>query len=326
MARKLRLEYEGACYHVVNRGNYRTDVFRTEGARVAFEDCLFEACVKSGWLLHAFATMRNHFHLALETPGANLVGGMQWLQSTFANRFNRLRDAHGHLFQGRYYAGLVEPGWALGQVCDYIHLNPVRAGVVTVRRLGEFRHSSYWYLQHPKARPGFLRVETALTQAGGLVDTPAGRRSYADYLAWQAAEGPAGKGKAYVCLSKGWALGTEGFKAEVLKKLPESLDSRAWEGRGTREAREARWEELLVRCLRQLRRTQAEIPAARKSAPWKVATAAFLKERTQATNGWLCAQLAMGTPVSVSRWVGELRRTGGPAIAQLEELRAKVKA
>ncbi len=104
MARKLRLEFPGACYHVINRGNYRADIFHTEGAKSAFEGALVQACAKSGWHLHAFVIMRNHFHLALETPDGNLVTGMQWLQATFANRFNKLRGARGHLFQGRYKA------------------------------------------------------------------------------------------------------------------------------------------------------------------------------------------------------------------------------
>jgi len=68
MARKLRIEYEGARYHVISRGNYRADVFETDGAKEAFEACLYEACAKAGWKLHAFVVMRNHYHLALETP------------------------------------------------------------------------------------------------------------------------------------------------------------------------------------------------------------------------------------------------------------------
>ncbi len=144
MPRKLRVEYPGACYHVINRGNYRADIFATAGARAAFMRCLGEACKKSGWRLHAYVLMRNHYHLALETPAGNLVAGMQWLQATFANRFNNLRRERGHLFQGRYKALLVEPGEALGHVCHYIHLNPVRAGVVSVSGLKEFRDSSYW--------------------------------------------------------------------------------------------------------------------------------------------------------------------------------------
>jgi hypothetical protein len=82
MARLLRLEYAGACYHVVNRGNYRRDVFAEDGARKAFEQTLFEAAERFGWLLHAFVIMRNHFHLGVETPEPNLGDGMRWLQVT----------------------------------------------------------------------------------------------------------------------------------------------------------------------------------------------------------------------------------------------------
>ena len=108
MARKLRLEYPGAMYHVLNRGNYRADIFLSEGSKHAFTKCLFETCEKAGWRLHAYIIMRNHYHLALETPGGNLVEGMRWLQSTYANRFNRLRKESGHVFQGRYHALIVE--------------------------------------------------------------------------------------------------------------------------------------------------------------------------------------------------------------------------
>src|SRR5882672_9133694 len=168
MARKLRLEFPGACYHVINRGNYRADIFRTEGARAAFEACLLEACARHNWVLHAFVVMSNHYHLALETPEGNLVKGMQWLQATFANRFNKLRGKRGHLFQGRYKALVVEEGEPLAEVCHYIHLNPVRAGLVEVGGLREYRHSSYWYLWLPKARPDCFRPEYTLQVVGGL--------------------------------------------------------------------------------------------------------------------------------------------------------------
>jgi REP element-mobilizing transposase RayT len=143
MARKLRLEFPGALYHIINRGNYRRWIFEAASTRTAFEACLFEACERGGWLLHAFVLMGNHYHLAVETPEGNLVAGMQWLQATFANRFNRLRRENGHLFQGRYKSLLLEGGSVLGAVCDYIHLNPVRAGVVPVTQLSTYRHGSY---------------------------------------------------------------------------------------------------------------------------------------------------------------------------------------
>src|SRR5262245_47888671 len=109
MPRKLRLEYEGAVYHVISRGNYRSDVFARDSTKAAFLKCLDEACVKAKWVVHAWCVMSNHYHLCLETPQPNLVLGMRWLQATFALRFNRLRNERGHLFQGRYKALLVAP-------------------------------------------------------------------------------------------------------------------------------------------------------------------------------------------------------------------------
>ena len=82
-------------YHVINRAKDRRHVFGTAGAQIAFETCLFEACAKSGSVLHAFVIMGNHHHLVVETSAGKLVAGMQWLQATFANRFNRQRGERG---------------------------------------------------------------------------------------------------------------------------------------------------------------------------------------------------------------------------------------
>ena len=325
MPRKLRLEFPGACYHVINRGNYRSDVFKTAGAKGAFESCLFEACAKSGWLLHAHVLMSNHYHLALETPEGNLVTGMQWLQATFANRFNKLRGARGHLFQGRYKSLLVEEGAPLGQVCHYIHLNPARAGVATMAALRDYRYSSYWYLARPKERPAFMRVETALQEAGRLADDRAGWQEYEEYLDWQLTDGPAGKSRAYVTLSKGWALGSREFKAGLMKDHALAASTRAWETGGAAEIKAEQWREALARCLRLAGKTGAETRTERKSASWKIAIAAYLKRNTQASNRWLSEQLHMGTPVAVSQLVGLLRRQGGPAASLYKEFNEKLK-
>jgi REP element-mobilizing transposase RayT len=109
MARKLWLEFEGAKYHVISRGNYRKDIFEGRSAE-AFEKTLFEACEKCGWKLHAYVIMSNHYHLAVETPEGNLVDGMRWLQGVFGNRFNAFRGERGHVFQSRYKSLVVEEG------------------------------------------------------------------------------------------------------------------------------------------------------------------------------------------------------------------------
>ena len=319
MARKLRLEFPGAIYHVINRGNYRTAIFKTEGAQAAFEACLFEACAKSNWVLHAFVVMSNHFHLALETPEGNLVAGMQWLQSTFANRFNKLRGERGHLFQGRYKALLVEAGEVLGQVSHYLHLNPVRAGLATVAQLNEYRYSSYWYLRQPKSRPAFLHASTALLEAGGLADNPEGWKSYADYLQWQATEGPAGKSKAYASLSLGWALGSQEFKQALLKDHAVAETVRAWESQGVREVRALHWQQTFDELLAALPANARTVPA--KSAPWKVAVATRMKQISDAPNAWIAEKLQMGSGFYVSKHSGRLRNDPAhPAVPLLRKL------
>jgi len=183
MARKLRIEFPGAIYHVLNRGNYRNWIFKTDGAKKSFTECLCEISKTSDWLLHGWCLMGNHYHLALETPRGNLVEGMRWLQSTFANRFNRFRGESGYVFQGRYQAILLDQE-ARNKVCHYIHLNPVRAGLISIDQLENYRWSSFFQLWKPKLRWEFQRFEAFLEDAGGLKDQPAGRRAYRDYLAW----------------------------------------------------------------------------------------------------------------------------------------------
>lgn len=325
MPYKLRLEFPGAIYHVINRGNYRRWIFEESGAKAAFETCLFEACKRCEWLLHAFVIMSNHFHLALETPRGNLVAGMQWLESTYANRFNRFRNERGHLFQSRYKALLVEPGDALGQLCTYIDLNPVRAGIVSVERLRDHRYSSYWYLDRPQQRPKELDSTAALSAIGGLSNTHAGMNCYADYLRWQAAEGPAGKNAAYVSLSKGWALGSDEFKEALVRDHNLAADTRAWEREGAKAVSEQRWLERLQQVFDFLPTKMRQ--ARSKSAPWKVAIAAYLKATTDVSNPWHATQLNMGSPFYVSKHVGRLRHGLHPeAHRLLQRLEVKGKA
>ena len=136
MARSLRVEYPGAYYHVMARGNRREDIFLDDNDRGFFLQAVSEACAQTGWLVHAWVLMSNHYHLCIETPEANLVEGMKWLQNTYTRRFNVRHRAWGRVFGDRYKAVVVEgelPEY-YGSLVDYIHLNPVRAGVVSGER------------------------------------------------------------------------------------------------------------------------------------------------------------------------------------------------
>jgi len=179
--------------------------------------------------------------------------------------------------------------------------------VVPTDKLDGYRYSSYWYLFRPKQRPAFLQLQTALEEVGGLADTAAGRRGYAAYLGWQATDGPAGKSKAYVSLSQGWALGTKEFKSALVKDHALAAESRAWASPGAREIREIRWAEALARSLRLVDKTLAMARTDRKSAPWKAAIALHLKQTTPVRNSWLAEQLHMGRPAAVGSYITRLK-------------------
>jgi len=329
MARKLRLEYAGACYHVINRGNYRRDLFASQGAAKSFQRCLFEAAARFEWRLHAFVVMRNHFHLAVELTEPNLSDGMQWLQSTWAARFNRFRGEIGRPFQGRYKALHVEPGTALAQVAHYIHLNPVRAKVVTVERVLTYRWSSLPQFIGRK-RPAWLAAETILAESGNLRDTPAGWRCYLAYLGVLAEEEAKLRAEKFSRLSRGWVVGSSDFKAGVKKQLADQGDVRErFEVLGAdrsahREVREALWEEKLALAAQALGLNLAELPA-QKSAAEKVALATVLKTATSVSNPWLATRLQMGQPASVSQYVRRFRLRGGADDRRFKHALSKVK-
>ena len=102
MPRPLRIQYEGARYHVLSRGDRREAIFGDDKDRELFLSTLGQACRKTGWQVHAYCLMSNHFHLVVETPQANLVVGMKWFLGTSTSRFNRRHRLFGHLFSGRY--------------------------------------------------------------------------------------------------------------------------------------------------------------------------------------------------------------------------------
>jgi len=310
MPRKLRIEYEGAIYHVISRGNYRSAVFARETTKQAFLRCLDEASQKAGWVVHAWCVMSNHYHLCVETPRPNLVEGMRWLQSTFAIRFNRLRKERGHLFQGRYKALLVAPE-AVGAVCHYVHLNPVRAGLVPTAELPKYRWSSIPDFLAPKLRPRWLSVVAALIDAGGLDDTPAGRARYLEYLELLQQDEPAKRELGFAEMSKGWAIGTRDFRKELIQvhaHLAKALST----GEGSpREIAQELWEERLSAYLHALGKKPEHIFHEPKGADWKVVLAATMKQQTTASNPWLARHLHMGSPFRLSRLASAYRQDPG---------------
>ncbi len=164
MARPLRIEYDGALYHVTSRGNERKAIFRDDTDRELFLATLFRVTERFHWLCHAYCLMNNHYHLVIETPDGNLSKGMRQLNGVYTQAFNRRHHRVGHLFQGRFKGILVQKESHFLEVCRYVVLNPVRAKAVKHPR--EWAWSSYRATGGLTASPRCLTVEEILSHFG----------------------------------------------------------------------------------------------------------------------------------------------------------------
>jgi putative transposase len=162
MARPIRIEYEGALYHVTCRGNARQKIFLKDKDYRDFLDVFRDVIERTRWLAHAYCLMGNHYHLLIETPQANLSQGMRQLNGVYTQRFNRRNNRVGHIFQGRYKAYLVEKGPYYLELCRYIVLNPVRAGMV--RTPEDWPWSSYSGTAGIVSFAGFMHAGPLLEQ------------------------------------------------------------------------------------------------------------------------------------------------------------------
>jgi len=141
MARQLRIEYEGAFYHVTSRGNQKERIFWDDKDREELKKIIKRTKERYKYLLHAYVFMDNHYHFLIETPYANIKQVMQNINTSYTVYINRSHKRAGHLFQGRYKAFIVDKESYLLELSRYIHLNPVRAGIVD--RPEDYKWSSY---------------------------------------------------------------------------------------------------------------------------------------------------------------------------------------
>lgn len=295
MARKLRVQYPGAIYHVMNRGDRREPIFNDDKDRLLFLNTLAEACEKTDWQVHAWCLMNNHFHLVIETPRGNLVTGMQWLLGVYTNRFNHRHKEFGHLFSGRYKALHVDGSGNgyLKSVCDYVHLNPVRANLLAAEQpLQTYSWSSYpLYLQEPARRPAWLRVDRLLGEWGIPKDSPAGREQFALQMERRRAEE---QGELH-----GWCVGSEEFRQELMAQVSQLA--------GPRHAGEEIRQSALAKALRIAQEEQdalgwseRELEGRRKGDPQKVRIALRLRRETTMTLEWIAKRLWMGSPTHLA--------------------------
>jgi len=295
MARKLRVEYPGAIYHVMNRGDRREPIFNDDADRQRFVETLGQACTRAGWRVHAYVLMPNHFHLVVETPRGNLVAGMKWLLGTYTGRFNRRHRLFGHLFSGRYKALVVDGSGSgyLKSVCDYVHLNPARAKLLSAGQLLRSFVWSSWpaYLLAPARRPAWLRADRVLGEHGIPKDSPAGRQQLERAL--EARRGAEAGGE-FKAIRRGWCLGEAAFRQELLAQMSERLGAEHY-GAERAETEAAEAERIIAAEWKRRKWKAAELQARPKGDAAKVALAARLRAETTMTVGWIAERLEMGT-------------------------------
>ena len=295
MPRSLRIEYPGAIYHVMNRGDRREPIFLDDVDQEKFLTTLAEACAKTDWQVHAYCLMGNHFHLVIETPNPDLVVGMKWFLGTYTARFNRRHKLFGHLFSGRYKSLVVDGSGNgyLRTVCDYVHLNPVRAKLLRPeQKLTDFMWSSWPdYLKPPEQRPRWLRVDRLLGELGIPKDSPAGLEQLEQCLETRRAQEDADEFKP---IRRGWCLGSETFRKELL----ESAHTHATEshhGQTRRETTEDKARRILNEELDKLGWTGAELAESAKGDARKIRIAQRLRVETAVPLKWIAKELHMGT-------------------------------
>ena len=328
MARSIRLEFEGAFYHVMARGNRRAAIFVDDQDRRFFLKCLAEACEKTGWVVHAWVLMGNHYHLFIQTPEANLVEGMKWLQNTVTRRFNVRHREWGRLFGDRYKAVVIEgdsPHY-YETLWDYIHLNPCRAGMVDATQ-GQSILDYPWsslaggYALMPHQRAKWLAAEQGLATMR-VEDTAEGRKKMIERLdkraseerersGWVTLDAEADKRGSH--LRRGWYWGKQAF-AEKIMKLGAKALGRKRQARGYVASPEMlahgekKAEELLAQGLRVAGLSCEDLDGCRCTEPRKVLLAALLWKKTTVSQAWIADHLGMKNAANVSRVIHRLDR------------------
>ena len=301
MPRPLRIQYPGAIYHLMNRGDRREAIFHDDQDRRLFLTTLGETCEKTGWQLHAWCLMGNHFHLVAETPQPNLVAGMKWFLGTYTARFNRRHQFFGHLFSGRYKSLVIDErgGGYLKTACDYVHLNPVRAGLLPADQpLSAYAWSSYPLYLRAGLRPAWLRVDRLLGEHGIQADTAEGRIQFQARMEERRREGEAAG--EWAAFRRGWRLGAEDFA----QRLSERLGRRGQKHEAAKERKETD-EHLATRMVREwLASTgweEADLATRSKGDARKVELARLLRRHTPMTRQWIANRLHMGSAAYVTK-------------------------
>ncbi len=326
MPRSVRQEYAGAVYHVMCRGNNGQSIFKADKGRRLFLSTLDDVCQQTGWRIHAYVLMSNHYHLLLETPEANLVAGMKWFQGTYTQRFNAMFNCCGHLFQGRYKALPIEAdrdGPYFRAVGNYIHLNPFRAGLAGVgmdKSLDAYRWSSYpAYIGRSRKMPDWLERERLLDACGLDLQRAGVQADYRELLEFRMqgnASADSVAERVEKQLKRGWFVGGESFRSWLADQLPKQSDNLRGSQRAAHDELEA--ERLLADALQVLCLSEDELLLLKNTRSEKRAVVWLLKKYTTVEVAWLSRRLGMGHRTNASRAISRFEHAADPEQVELK--------
>ena len=319
MARTVRVEYEGAIYPVLCRGDRRERIFKGDPDRELFLATLGEVCERTGFRIHSDVLMSNHDHLLLETPEANPVAGMKRFQGTYTQRYNARHRQSGHLFQGRYKAIPVEedePEY-VEALSDYIHLNPVRAHLPAAQepRLEAYLWSSYPRFIGLSKLPEWLCREQLFDSMGLADEGLRSRRSYARRMEEKVGEALDEDKRnewetGWEALRKGWCVGGENFRDRLLDRVEAVVKGRSrssYRSDGLQRHDEQMARQRLEAGLRCLGIPLAELVKRKQTDPVKQAIAWHVKRGSTVGDAWICEILEMGCRTNIHRAASRYR-------------------
>ena len=308
MPRMKRVEFEGAYYHVMARGNQQSDIVWDEEDCERFVKTLAEVVEQTGWEVMAWALMSNHYHLVIRTPEANLVKGMTWFQNTITKRHIGKYKEAGHLFAGRYKAILVQEGTYLRRLIHYVNLNPIRAGIhsLDLNEAMSYEWSSLWeYLYPPSQRNVFTHISKGY-EVFGIRDEKRGREKF-----WKQTCQAAGKEKeSYLEMVKhGWIMGSAEFIAKMSEKLKlTKADIKNGYGGGQLKSQgEILARQIIKEGLEYYGLRQEDLENLKKNDWRKAELAIQIRAKTTMNADWIGKELYMGARGSITNAIKKYR-------------------
>jgi putative transposase len=311
MARILRIQFEGAIYHITTRGTGRQEIFHEDRDRQRFLDVLSENVATHHIRLYAYALMPNHFHLLIETPRANLCSFMHQFNSAYTIWFNTKHERTGHLYGGRYKAKLVEGDRYLLALTRYIHLNPVKTKALARKPIDDRRqylqdfrwssHRAYADLDHDTNNMLDFSPLAEVLAHGRRSKTAAYRRYVESGLTLDHGE----LQKAMSQSSK--AIGTESFCQQIDQQYRNLVDQQGQplDAAMRRVEQPSAPEDILHAICREFHVEMPELKKRRCASDARLAAMKLLKDEAGLTQREVALWLGLRDGTTISRKLGE---------------------